>query len=419
MANSAEQDLALQKIKDGKNVLILASAGTGKSYTMNQIDNSDAVTVAPTGISALNVGGVTAHRAFGLPMGLPTIEDFLTTSRKVKDLFNVYSPVKRIKFSEFGMLRLDQLEVINSKLQTLRGNKLPFGGIQIIGEGDYSQVAPVVTSYEEKAYFEQYPSIFNFKSELFKFDIVEFTKVFRQSDEREIAMLNSIRLKDRYYKHALDTIVRESKPYVASPDVTVLTCYKQDAARYNRKYFKLLDTPVYEFDCKIENLIGQDEWKESAVPKKLQLRVGAKVMFKANDPDGQYVNGQKATVTHLTKNSVKVVKDDGIEVYVAPHTWSKYNYRTKFGLLEKEETSKFTQIPLVLSYSQTLHSVQGVTLDSAAIDIGRGCFASGQFYMGISRVRSLKELSFVRQPSYSDVILDREVKEFFRSIRNK
>ena len=142
-------------------------------------------------------------------------------------------------------------------------------------------------------------------------------------------------------------------------------------------------------------------------------------MFKANDPDGRYVNGQKATVTDLTKNSVKVAKENGEEVYVEPHTWSKYNYRTRFGVLEKEETSKFTQIPLVLSYSQTLHSVQGVTLGSAAIDIGKGCFASGQFYMGISRVRSLKELSFVRQPSYSDVILDREVKEFFRRIRNE
>lgn len=420
MANSVEQDLALQKIKEGKNVLITGSGGVGKSHIINQILDPNTVLCAPTGIAALLIGGTTCHRAFGLPLGLPTIQDHMTVSRKVQDLFSPYSPVKRVVVDESSMLRLDQLENMNSKLQICRGNKKPFGGIQLVLVGDYFQLDPVITGYEAAAYYEQYSSPFNFKSDIFDFEVVELTTVFRQEDKRQVQMLNSIRRKDKFYKHALDAIIKEAKPYVASPDVTVMCCYKADVRKYNRKYFKMLDTPIFEFNARIENVMGEDKWKDSSVPHKVELREGCKVMFKANDSEnGEYVNGEKGTVTYVDNVMVRVKKTDGIEVNVKLNTWDKYQYKSKFGVLEKEVLSRFTQIPLELSYAQSIHSSQGLTLGEVAIDFGKGTFSHGQAYVALSRCKDLRQVSFVRPPTYEDIIVHKDVKEFYRKINNE
>lgn len=414
--NTDEQNRALKLIMEGKNVLITAEAGTGKSYVINQILDPNTILVAPTGLAALNIKGATCHRTFGLPLGVPTADDFMKASRKMQDLFNVMSPVKRIIIDEVSMLRLDMFELINSKLQMVRGNNRPFGGIQVIVSGDYGQLDPIITAREEQIYYDQYKSPFNFDSPSFNFELVEFTKVFRQEDKRQSRMLSSIRNKDKYYKHALDTIIKESKPFVPSPDVTVLCCYKADVRKYNYKYFKKLDTPIFEFKARIG--MNDDKWSDSAVPHTVSLREGARVMFKANDPDGEYVNGEKGIVSYVDNVVVKVKKTNGQEVLVKPFVWEKYEYKSKWGVLEKEVISTFSQIPLELAYATSIHSAQGQTLDEIAIDIGKGCFSSGQLYVALSRCRDLKNISFVTPPSYEDVILDKRVKEFYRSLRN-
>lgn len=412
----AKQELALQKARDGKNIFISGSAGKGKSYTVNKIKDNNTIFVAPTAIAAMNVQGSTLHRTLGLPIGIPTDADFMKASRKVRDLFSVYSPVKRIVFSEFGMMRMDMFEVINSKLQTIRGNNRPFGGISVIAEGDCYQLPPIVSGYEEQAYYERYNSPFAFDSEIFDFEVIELDKVYRQNDKRQIEMLNSIRIKDKYYKFALDSIVKEAKHYVANEDVSVLCCYRKDVAKYNRKYFRKLSTPIFEFKARITNITKEDEWKDAIIPSTLQLREGAKVIFKANDEEELYINGEKGEVVYVDKVTVVVRKSNGQEVSVKPFEWERYEYRNKTGKLEKEVTSKYSQLPLQLAYATSIHSSQSQTLDEVAIDIGAGCFDSGMLYTALSRVRDLRNLSFVRPPSYEDVIVDKRIKDFYRRV---
>jgi len=414
---SQEQEMALSKIRDGKNVLLTAEAGCGKSVVIDHILDPNTILCAPTGIAALNIKGTTCHRTFGLPLGVPTAQDFMSASRKAKDLFGVYSPVKRIVIDEISCLRMDMFELINSKLQMVRGNNKPFGGLQIIVVGDFFQIDPVITSYEEEAYYSEYSSPFCFKSAAFQFELVELTKVFRQQDERQAKMLSSIRQKDKNYKFALDAIIKESTPYVPNEDVTVLCNYKADVRKYNRKYFKRLETPIFTYQARIENILTEDKWADSTVGHKVELREGARVMFKANDENGEYVNGEKGIVTYVDKVMVRVKKHNGREVTVLPNTWEKYNYRNKLGNLEKEVVSKFTQIPLELAYAQSVHVSQGQTLNNVAIDIGKGAFSHGQLYVALSRVKDLKSIAFVKEPTYNDVIVHKDVKQFYRGLR--
>ncbi len=415
---SEKQQLVVDKIIGGANVAVVGSGGVGKSVIIKTITDYSTVVVAPTGMAALQIGGTTAHKAFGLPLGVPTLEDTMRASRKSTDLFNRYSPVKRIIIDEVSMLRTDMLELIDHKLQLIRNNSKPFGGLQVCVFGDWLQLPPIITSSEEKAFYSQYKSPYNFTSKSFIFETIELTEVFRQSDKRQVAMLNSIRRKDKYYRHALDTIIKESLPYTPSDNTTIICCYNKDVKRYNRKYFKRLDTPIFTYKARIETLKGEpDDWKQSVVPHNLELRVGAKVIFRCNDIGGEYVNGEKGEVVYLDNVCVIVKKDSGIEVEVCLNTWEKIEYKSKFGVLEKEPTSTFTQIPLALAYATSVHLVQGQTLDNIAIDVGDGCFDYGQLYVALSRCKDLKKVSFTKPPTYEDVRVNKEVIKFYEEIK--
>lgn len=416
---SEEQQRAVDMSNSGKNVLVTGGGGRGKSVVIREVTDENTVLVAPTGASALLVNGTTAHKAFHLPIGIPVLTDFMTTSKKVQNLFNPYSAVKKIVIDEGSMIRTDMFELINSKLQLIRGNRKLFGGLPVTLIADYHQLAPVLTQREEKPFYSQYKSIFNFNSDIFDFDVVELTKSYRQDNERHVAMLDSIRQKDKYYKHALKAIVKEARPYEPDPSQMILCCYKNDQRRYNNKYFKMLDTPIFEYKARIENVKKDEEWRDSSVPHTLKLRVGAKVVFRANDRDGQFVNGERGEVVYLDKVSVIVKKKNGVEVSVLPNVWEKYEYSSRFNVLEKEVVSRFSQIPLDLGYAITIHQAQGSEFDDIAIDLGRKSFDHGQTYVALSRAKDLGRVSFVRPPTPEDVICAKEVKEFYRRIRNE
>lgn len=409
------QEVALDRINSGENVVVLGQAGTGKSYTSDLITDANTVKCAPTGIAALNIGGMTCHSMFNLPIGKPSEDDFFIVGNTMSSLFGASSPIKRVIIDEIGMLRADHLDMIDSKLRTLRRNTKPFGGIQVVGFGDFYQLEPIVAQDERRYFNKRYSSPFCFSAESWDFSVSELTKVYRQSDQRQVALLKSIREKDKWYERAIGIIQDEAKDYDPSPTTLHLCCYKTDANKINKMWYKMLDGKEHKYQA-----INEAGWKEAerVVPEILKLKQGCRVLVKSNCKEGSYVNGDRGSVVGFEPDGVWVKLDrNQLEVKVIPNKWEKFKYGTSGDKVSKKVESTYTQIPLLLGYGVTVHACQGMTLDDVAIDFGQGCFSSGQAYVALSRIKDLRNMSFVTEMFPSDVIIREEVTDFYNSIR--
>lgn len=364
---------------------------------------------APTGIAALNVKGTTCHRAFGLPIGLPQLKDKMIIGRQQAQ---VLRSINRIIISEVGMLRIDQLELIDSKLKLARGNNKPFGGVQMIMEGDFFQLEPIVSENEEEIFYSKYehPFCFGYKGWNFKTFVLSEPQRHLKTEQYDI--LNKIRVGA---VTGLPELLGQVRPYQLSPDTLHLCCYNKDSAKVNSHWYNLNTNKEHTYHASVTGKISE---KDVIVPKVLNLKVGCKVLLCANDIAGGYVNGDTGTILSLTNNSVMVKLNNGEEVEVTPFTWETYSYSVKGRTLNKEIIGSFRQLPITLGWSVSIHKAQGMTLDSAAIHTGNGCFAHGQFYVAVSRVRDLNNLSFLRQHNVTerDIIVREEVVDFYNKI---
>jgi len=403
-----KQQLAIETIKSGKNVFITGSGGVGKSWVIQQVTDKNTIVVAPTGIAALNVKGITCHKAFGLPIGLVQQSEYSKSNRNVNNLFGG-TQIKRIIIDEVGMLRSDYLDLINHRLQQARFNKLPFGGIQVVLVGDFYQLEPIVSEAEQSFFYKKYQTPFAFGAKCWKFDTIELDKVYRQSDIKQIQLLNSIRKKDSVYQESLAEISAIS---LDSDEGCLHLCsYKADALRINTRYYEQVNGTKKTYTAYVD---GRWSESEKAVEDIIHLKVGCKVLICANSQDGLYVNGDRGVVVALHQDSIDVLLDgNGQTVNVSYFTWEKYEY-TKVGRgFSKDVAGMFKQLPVRLGWAIVIHKAQGMTLDKVSLDVGRGCFSHGQLYVALSRVRDLTQLHLSRPLKDEDVILREEVKEFY------
>jgi ATP-dependent DNA helicase PIF1 len=245
---SKGQQAAYDAVLRGENVFITGSGGNGKSYLTRALTDDSTVVCAPTGIAALNVEGVTCHKMFGLPIGLVEAKDFHITPRSMSLLFTD-NLIKRIIISEIGMVRADVLTLIDKRLQKVRRNSLPFGGIQMVVEGDFFQLESIVSSAETQQYYSEYSSNFCFVSPAWNFKTYELNEPQRHANPEHYLLLNELRVGKT---KAIDKIVAMAQDYDDVEDTIHLCAYKKDADAVNSLWYAKIKSPETQYTAYIE-----------------------------------------------------------------------------------------------------------------------------------------------------------------------
>ena len=317
------------------------------------------------------------------------------------------------------MVRSDTFVMIDKFLRRHSpDSELPFGGVQIILFGDIFQLPPVLRQEEKEFFFSQYPSPFFFNTGAYKranFSIVCLTKVYRQADEDYIGLLENIR-RGRTTEEDLIHLNKRSLslfPHFDSEEqIMTLTAYNQTAIKMNSFALKNLPGKEYSYLAEIS---GDMRLKQLPVPYELTLRVGARVLLTKNDKEGRWVNGTSGVISQLSDQSI-FVDIQGQTHEIQKNEWEsvRHTFDDKKGIWKKKKIGGYKQYPLILAWAITIHRSQGQTLDACVIDLGRGAFAEGQLYVGLSRCRRLSTLYLKRPLSFQDISINKQVQKFYQ-----
>ena len=429
--NNIEFQTALELIQEtNQSFFLTGKAGTGKSTFLKHIVETvskDFVVVAPTGIAAVNVGGVTIHSFFQFPLRplLPEDEDikiFWKDSEKRK----IISAMDTLIIDEISMVRADLIDGIDYSLRKNGGNpNLPFGGKQVVFVGDIFQLEPVTikNSGEQKIISEIYGSVYFYNAKVFEkvsLFTVELQKVYRQTDSAFISLLDKVRVKEisQTDLNKINTRVFSQSELNKNDFAITLTTKNDLADTVNFKKLSELKTDPFTYNAEVSG-----EFEESKYPTEpeLTLRVGAQVIFIKNDTDKRWVNGTIGQVSGLTDTDIKVKLKDG-EIYsVEKRMWEniKYQYNKEKKKIEQEIVGTFKQYPLKLAWAITIHKSQGLTFDKVVVDFGSGTFASGQAYVALSRATSFEGLFLKQKLNSTDIYIDDEIKEFAKTFNDQ
>jgi len=420
-------------------IFLTGKAGTGKTTflrTIGEITHKNYIVVAPTGIAALNAGGVTIHSQFLLPpvtflpdRSLP--EDVTDNGRVLNQnvlarkhpLNSVRKKVLRsidlLVIDEVSMLRADLLDAIDYRMKAARGNfRQSFGGVQVLFIGDLYQLPPVVRNEEQEILSRYYKSVWFYEAKALQDDplvYIELDKIFRQHDQDFIDILNNLR-NNTVTNHDIETLNRHYKTEEEInqlKEIITLTTHNYKANELNQKELRNLDSPSHFFDAHLEG-----EFPESMYPviSQLELKEGAQIMFIRNDAteEKKYFNGKLATVKKISDDGIIVEMAGNHEEYVLETVrWEnkKYTVESETHDLSEEVIGAFEQYPIKLAWAITVHKSQGLTFEKAIIDVGQA-FADGQVYVALSRLRSLNGLVLRTRIHTSAISTDKQVAAF-------
>ena len=389
----------------GISVFLTGKAGTGKTTFLKHIVagcSKRLAVVAPTGVAAVNAGGVTIHSFFQLPLCpyLPDVKELVTEyqmpekNRSLrKDRVKILRTLELLIIDEISMVRADILDAIDATLKRYRKNDRPFGGVQLLMIGDVQQLPPVVTESEKPFMDQVYPSPFFFNSRAFRklgYIVIELNKIHRQRDAEFTSMLNDIRTGNPS-DQTLERLNRRLDPGFDPPSGEYwirLTTHNHQSDTINREKMDALKGKSMIFKAEIDG-----NYPESAYPAETELRLkkGAQVMFTRNDTSGNsmYFNGKIGTVTSLDPEII-VTDENGNEIIVNREKWDnvRYEINPETQEIQAVNDGSFTQYPLRAAWAITIHKSQGLTFDRVVIDAGKA-FSFGQVYVALSRCRSL------------------------------
>ncbi len=436
--NNKEFQDALQLITHTRqSVFLTGKAGTGKSTFLKYICNHTKkkyVVLAPTGIAAINAGGVTLHSFFKLPFRpmLPDDPVLSLSHGRIFEFFKypkekrkIIAEVDLIIIDEISMVRADIIDCVDRILRVYSGNmRLPFGGKQLLFVGDVFQLEPVVPSDQKEILSLFYASPFFFSARVFK-DInlvpIELQKVYRQTDSVFINILDRIR-NNAARKQELDTLNGRYFPSFEpqNEDMYITLATRRDQVDFiNEK--KLAELPGEEY-VSVGKIEG--DFPESSLPTQLNLSIKeqAQVIFIDNDYERRWVNGTIGMVSGIDENgNVYVLLESGVEHLVEPTSWRnyKYKYNEKEKRIEEEIVGTFEQLPIRLAWAITVHKSQGLTFSRVVVDLTGGVFAGGQTYVALSRCTSLEGLVLKSKISSRDIFIRKEIVEFSQIFNNQ
>jgi hypothetical protein len=406
----------------GRSIFLTGKAGTGKTTFLKTVveqSSKRCIVVAPTGVAAINAGGMTIHSFFQLPFSpfvpgakIESKFDFGKEKRKI------ISSLDLLIIDEISMVRSDLLDAIDNVLRRYRDRYKPFGGVQLLMIGDLQQLTPVVTPEDERMLAPYYDTPYFFGSKaLAQIDYVtiQLEKVYRQQDNTFLTLLNHIREGQPTMEDLTLLDGRYQPAFIPKPEdgYIRLTTHNQMANNYNETELQKLPGHAYTYRAKIDGTFPEYSYPTAET---LTLKEGAQVMFVKNDPSGNhfYYNGR---IGHVT-----LVEDDRLEVYcpgdaeaieVVPLEWenSRYTLNPETREIESEVLGKFSQLPLRLAWAITIHKSQGLTFERAIIDASLS-FAPGQVYVALSRCKTLEGMVLASKIPPHAIINDERVDNY-------
>ncbi len=433
--------LAVQLVnQSNRNIFLTGKAGTGKTTFLKYIRENcpkQMAVVAPTGVAAINAGGVTIHSFFQLPLS-PFIPETRGTGFQTADqeISNKHSLLSRLRLNsekkkllqqlellvidEISMVRCDTLDAIDTVLRHIRYRPSePFGGVQLLFIGDLLQLPPVIKEQEWSLLSQYYNGQYFFDSKVLQDQpplYIEFNKIYRQSDEQFISLLNQVRnnaLDEEGYR-LLESRFNPAFRRRKKDGYIILTTHNNKAAEINTNELANLTSKLFTYEAEV-----QQEFSDRAYPadELLQLKAGAQVMFIRNDSADRgkrYFNGKTGFISKLENDKIFVQCDDEpVEIEVQKETWENIRYTVNkiTRQLEADVLGSFTQYPLRLAWAITIHKSQGLTFEKAIIDAG-GAFAPGQVYVALSRCTNLEGMVLQSRVRPSSLFSDRRIVEF-------